>query len=353
MKDTARVCTWARLAESLPPVELDPGTRPALMSHVRAHRERGIVRKLDLGGRMAAFDEENGSTVTRLLDCMDGARDLRQLATACELSLDETLASVQQLYELAVVHNVGDAAVPAMVFHAHICALELAIQARLGEAAQDFLPAPTARSVLGSLIETYHFVISNPSHVSPAIVSAPSERIRMMWSEYLSDEYWHGAFLRKGLRAAGLSDADIDRADPLPANLAVMNFLKLTSMLDPIAYAVCLTAGESLGDTSEIANGRYDRMAELVGEDVVGPFREHHLIDLENAHGALSAELFAELPPLTRHQQDAISRAVRQYHQFVMEESIQTARYYNDASAPVPFTAEASERLYATAPPAS
>jgi hypothetical protein len=348
MQETARVRTWEPLAESVPAAELDPGIRPAVMVHVRVHREGGIVRKLDLGGRVATLDEDSGQTVTVLFDHMDGARDLRQLAGTCELPLDEVITSVQQLYELAVVQNVGEALVPPMVFHAHICALELALQSRLGEAARHFLPAPTPRSVLGSLIEAYHFVLSNPSHVSPAIMNAPNERIRMMWSEYLSDEYWHGVWLRKGLRAAGLSDDEIVRADPLPSTLAVISFLKLTSIVDPIAYAVCLTAGESLGDTLAIASGRFDLMAELVGEPVVQPFREHQIIDLENDHNALSGELFAELPPLTRKQQASISRTVRQYHQFVVHQEIETARYYNDASVPVPFTAEAGDRLYST-----
>ena len=167
--------------------------------------------------------------------------------------------------------------------------------------------------------------------------------------EYLSDEYWHGVLLREGLRAAGLSDGDIARADPLPANLAVISFLRLTAMIDPLAYAVCLTAGESLGDTAATANQRYDHMAALVGEPIVAPFREHHLIDLTNAHSSLSGEIFAELPPLTRLQQANITRTVRQYHQFVIEQCIQIPRYYDQPSAPVPFTVEAGDRLYADA----
>lgn len=347
MQEGQRLQTWTRLADSVPRGELDPGTRPTVLGHVRPHREAGIVRKLDLGAQIAKLDEDSGQTVTVLLDRMDGARDLRQLARACELPLDETLEAVQQLYELAVVQNVGDALVPPMLFHAHICALELSLQARLGQAAARILPEPTARSVLGTLIETYHFVIGNAAHVSPVIATAPNERIRMMWSEYLSDEYWHGVSLREGLRVAGLSDDDIARADPLPANLAVMSFLRLTAMTDPLSYAVCLTAGESLGDTAAMASLRYDRMAALVGEPVVAPFREHHLIDLANDHNSLSGELFAELPPLTRLQQTNITRAVRQYHQFVIEESIQIPRYYDNPSAPVPFTVDAGDQLYA------
>ena len=194
------------------------------------------------------------------------------------------------------------------------------LQARLGEAVQQLVPESTPRTVIGGLIENYHFVIANAAHVSPAIVSAPTERVRMMWSDYLSDEYWHGVWLRQGLRAAGLSDDDIARADPLPSTLAVINFLTLTSMVDPLAYAICLTAGESLGETKGIASRRYDDMAALVGEEIVAPFREHHVVDLDNHHNAVSAELFVEVPPLNRRQQDAIYRAVLQYHQFVIEQ---------------------------------
>ena len=82
-----------------------------------------------------------------------------------------------------------------------------------------------------------------------------------------------------------------------------------------------------------------DDMAALVGEEIVAPFREHHVVDLDNHHNAVSAELFVEVPPLNRRQQDAIYRAVLQYHQFVIEQGIQVARYYADATSPLPFTA--------------
>ena len=78
------------------------------MRHVRVERQDGVIRKLDLGGRVATFDEENGALVGALLDHIDGVRSLRELAEVCGMELDDTVESVQRLYELAIVRNVGD-----------------------------------------------------------------------------------------------------------------------------------------------------------------------------------------------------------------------------------------------------
>jgi hypothetical protein len=39
-----------------------------------------------------------------------------------------------------------------------------------------------------------------------------SMHMKLALSEYLADEYWHGSWTRRGLIAAGLSEADLEQA---------------------------------------------------------------------------------------------------------------------------------------------
>ena len=41
----------------------------------------------------------------------------------------------------------------------------------------------------------------------------------MMFSEYLAEEYWHGIWIEQSLRAAGLTDDDLNRAIPLAGRI--------------------------------------------------------------------------------------------------------------------------------------
>src|SRR5436190_16882064 len=93
----------------------------------------------------------------------------------------------------------------------------------------------------------YHIVVRASLHIAPTINIAPNERLRMMLCEYLADEYWHGLWLKKGLNAAGLTDEEIERSDPLPCTLAAIDHLRVAASNDLLAYAACISTAEGEG----------------------------------------------------------------------------------------------------------
>lgn len=100
------------------------------------------------------------------------------------------------------------------------------------------------------MVESWHYTQAAASIVSPAIANAPTERIGLMYSEFLRDEYWHGTWLINGLTAAGFTREDIANAEPLPATYAVIQHLRLLARTSPAAFASCEALGDQSGDAA-------------------------------------------------------------------------------------------------------
>lgn len=333
--------TWTPVADSVAIEPLDPRTRLRLAGHVRLTRDGGVVRKIDLGGRIASLDADDGGRVTALLGQLDGARTLAEAASALGWDLDETVDAAQDLYHLAVLENAGGTAIQASCFFKHVSALGRGVQARIGEGTShtaQFLAdlmggRPTRRLLLGYFVEIYHIVIRAALHISPTINLAPTERLRMMLSQYLGEEYWHGLWLRQGLKAAGLSDEQIEQSDPLPATLAAIDRLVFTANTDILAYSACISTGEAIGDAEmERYRHKFEMLARtgVLPEEAIGPFRDHELADCAAGHFSYCAEFFAEAPPIMRHHQDTIRRAMLSYLRCLEEQHRQIERFYGE-----------------------
>jgi hypothetical protein len=339
--------TWASLSGTVAIQPLDPQTQLALASHVRVERAAGVVRKLDLGGRVAGLDPESGQMVGSLLDQLDGRTTLADAARALDWDVADVVDAAQDLYHLAALENVGDTTIPAVPFFKHVSALGRSVQARIAEDAESLFAnmmtgKPTRRLLLGYLVEFYHIVIRASQHISPSINHAPNLRLRMLLSEYLGDEYWHGLWLRKGLRQAGLTDQQIDASDPLPATLGAIDRLRAESSSDLLAYAACISTGEGAGESEiERLQNRYGALAKhgLFPEGVIEPFRDHEIADCSLGHFSFCAEMYAEAPPIGRQHQDTIRRAMLAYLRCLEEQHHQIARFYGtDEDGPPVFT---------------
>jgi hypothetical protein len=186
-------------------------------------------------------------------------------------------------------------------------------------------------------------------HFSPAIATAPTHRSRMILSEMIGEEYWHGELLRTGLHKLDFSDEDIARADPLPGTLGIVNCLRGAAMTGLPEYAACVLATEAGSE----ALGGHERQArqmvefyEFLGRDDVippealKPFADHDLFDIEHGHQSYAAEIICEHELLTRQQQDAMRRTMLMYLQTVGERERQVVRFYGAPDGPPFFTAD-------------
>ncbi|HWU87180.1 MAG TPA: rhodanese-like domain-containing protein [Kofleriaceae bacterium] len=333
--------TWAPLSPSVAVAPLDPRVRLELATHVRLIHEDGAVRKIELGGRIASLDAEDGQRVAALLGRLDGARTLDEVSRDLGWALDDTIEAAQDLYHLAVLENAGDSPIQALSFFQHVSALGRGVQARIGEDTYhtgQFLADLMGgrlhrRLVLGYFVELFHVVIRAALHISPTINLAPNQRLRMMLSEYLGDEYWHGLWLRQGLRAAGLTDAQLDGSDPLPGTLAAVDRLVFTAHTDILAYSACISTGEAAGEAEmERARRKYETLVRsgLLPEEAIAPFRDHELADCSAGHFSYCAEFYAEAAPITRPHQDSIRRAMLAYLRCLEEQHREIERFYGE-----------------------
>jgi pyrroloquinoline quinone (PQQ) biosynthesis protein C len=356
MQDSSTVLTKQVVERTWEPVSvgklvdpLDPRTRLRLAGHVRLTHVEGDIRTIDLGGRIASLDVENGQRVTSLVALLDGARTLDEVSRQLGWDLDETVDAAQDLYRLAVLENVGDTPIEALTFFQHVSALGRGVQARIGEDSQGtgqvlariMSGRSSRRLVLGYLVEQFHVVVRAALHISPTINLAPNERLRMMLSEYLGEEYWHGLWLRQGLVAAGLTEEQIDRSDPLPATLAAVDRLQVAASTDILAYSACISTGESAGESDlERAQQKYELVARagLLPEAAIKPFRDHDIADCVAGHFSYCAEFYAEAAPITRQRQDAIRRAMLSYLRCLEEQHLQIERFYGDDAGPPMYT---------------
>jgi len=335
--------TWRALTDETPLGLLDPETQLLPCKHARFLRRDGRLDKLDLGGRTVTLDEASAERIDALLGQLDGAHTLAQIAAALDWPLDDTLETAQELYLFAAVVSVGDTPVPALTFGRHVDQYIKCVQVRMSESIPSLLEAleraPSRRLLLGALVEDFHFISSAASHISPAIARAPNDNLQMMFSEYLAGEYWHGQWLRQGLLAAGIADADLDRADPLPGTLAAINVLRWASGNDLLAYSACLAAGELEGGakSAERVERYYGALTKLnlVPEDAIRPFKLHALEDCGADHHSYASEAFAISPPLGRAQQEVVRRTVLMLQRSVGEQLLQIVRFYGGDGAPV------------------
>jgi hypothetical protein len=328
--------TWHSLTDETPLELLDPRSQLARSPHAQFIEEGRRLQRLDLGGRTVRLDEAASERIAAFLSQLDGTRTLAEVANLLGWAIDETQETAQELFLVAAICQVGDVPVPALTFSKHLDNYVKALQVRMRDKVPSLLDAveraPSRRLLLGGLVEIYHLVSSAASHISPAIARSPNHNLQMMFSEYLSGEYWHGLWLRQGLVAAGISESDLDRSDPLPATLGTINCLRWAASTDLMAYSACLAAGEQEGGAKSIERTEryFDALAKLnlVPEEAIRPFKLHTLEDCGADHHSYASEAFAISPPLTRAQQDHVRRSVLMMQHSVAEQQLQIVRYY-------------------------
>lgn len=349
--------TWEQLAATAPIGPLDPAFRPILVAGVSWVWEGGKLVAIDLVNRPAgdssgldpnllaadvtiALDDQRRESLSRIHSLLDGAHTISEIAAASDWNRDECSRFIQGLYEQAVVRDAAARPTPALSFYHHVVTLgrrEMLRQLEGSPMVHHMLQGTlNKRLVIGYLVEEYHLVASAASHISPVIATTPNQRLRMMFSDYLSGEYWHCLLLKKGLLAAGITEDELAAADPLAGTLAAINLQRNLARTDVLAYSVCLSINEG-GDVRAAAafSQLYDRIGTFVPPDALAPSREHAELDFQDEHDALGAEAFVEEVALSGARQDAIARAVMARVHTQVEQHREMAAYYSAAEGPL------------------
>jgi hypothetical protein len=332
---------WEPIANRTPIAPLHPETTMHWAPLIRHRRDDGVIRGIEMGHATLELDEENGERVTLLGDALAEGQPLHLVAEQLERPFEEVSGAACDLFRLGVLEATSTHDIGALAFHDHITATARTLRARLLER----LPPPhrsSQRFQMGNLIETYHFVQGASVNISPAIALAPSDRVRLILCEFLGHEYSHGATLRAGLLAAGMTDAQIDRGDPLPATQGLLNQLRWLATTNLLAYAACLTTCESNGPDDDAYDATYySSLCDRLDKKIYEPYIMHVTMDRESDHGSVGREIFAESGPLGRIAQDAIRRGVLALEQFSYIQQRQIDTFYGPEEGPVIFTVDA------------
>src|SRR5262249_32876513 len=151
-----------------------------------------------------------------------------------------------------------------------------------------------------------------------------------------ADEWKHGADLRKGLTAAGLTDRELDGSRPLPATRSVINYLRALGGTDLLSYGICAAINESPKPDTAIKKSWHDiAQTGLLPPAAIEPFKGHELEDEASDHSSISALLFSDHSIISSTQQERIRDHVSAF--IVVQRACYVAlkEYYREPQGPV------------------
>jgi pyrroloquinoline quinone (PQQ) biosynthesis protein C len=342
----------------IPTLPANPDMKPALTGVCTYAAIDGEVPCVESARRVTEIEDvEDRRILARLLPECIGQRTVRELGPIVAVAEGRLAEIVATLYELGVVRDAASLPIGGVAFNRHLSSLAsptyFTLAQRVGLHAR-LVASPPRRLLLGWLVESHLFIRAAAEYLSVAVSTAPSDRTRMLVSDYLSSEFWHGAWVREGLLAAGLTAATLDEASPLPGTLAVINALRTLAATDFHAFAAVLClhespaiegAGEAVADfwAAVSASG-------ALPDAALAPFREHHLIDCAEAHGSIAEQLFLEKSLVSGEEQRRITRAVLAHAHTLAAWFRQTLDFYAEPEGPAVFTVAAA---LGAPPPAS
>lgn len=205
----------------------------------------GILQSIDLGWCEYQFSGAAAGNFAQVLDLCDGDRTVTSIAESLQAPPAKLAALVTALYKRGIVRDTSEQEVPADEFQEHMVAFGRTERTKMAHEADLLGSRPHRRQLLGSLVETYHFVSSASYHLGAAVAHAPDADLRDVLSWLFVEEWRHGKDLLKGLLAAGLTEDEVRRSRPLPGTQSVINFLRALAATDLLSYAICATVNES------------------------------------------------------------------------------------------------------------
>jgi hypothetical protein len=254
----------------------------------------GVLRPVDMGWCVHEFAGATARRMATVLDRCDGQRTVSEIAAELSAPPEAVAKAVTALYTRGIVADTSARPAPAMAYQQHIVSVGRTLRTRMSEKADLLGGQLHRRRLLGSLVETYHFVSAASYHISPAVAQSADPDVRDALSNLFNEEWPHGRGLRRGLLAAGIDEETVRRSMPLPGTQSVINFLRVLAGSDLLSYAVCAAVNESPKTDTAIKKGWDELIAlDLLPAKALMPFRGHELEDEESDHGTIAECVFA------------------------------------------------------------
>lgn len=189
------------------------------------------------------------------------------------------------------------------------------------------------------------FFLNSETRFDAQVVSHPtSAAMRAMLQEFFHEEHRHDDIVVRAFRPLGIAKSDLLRSRPLPTTTALINALSWWSRTDPLFFmaTIGVLEGRLDGDGDDIGDGRVAYDTFLAACDEVGldpafvePLRAHAKVNAGHGHGAVSRELFAEVPGVDAATQERWLRKAHLFVELYAEFFNGVLDYYGDPQRPL------------------
>lgn len=293
--------------------------------------------EISLGETRCAFEFEpaDESAVSRLLaDLSIGGLSLDELAARSPQIAQQIPALLQDFDRLRLLVDTapshGGAIVSGTQLYREVRRLAGRVTQRVAKSAfQDALlqGRATRAQLVGYALENYWIVKMAPGLIGPALASARSPREGALLQDFLRSELGHDRFLGAALEAAGVTAAELEAHQPLPATFALCASLGVYARQHPLSFSAVLFLFERAQPAFIDA---FDDRCRALGlpETFHAPLRAHADLNSDYQHEDISQVLMGLEPVVDVETAVAIKRHVALMIETMIQQEEQILAFY-------------------------
>lgn len=193
----------------------------------------------------------------------------------------------------------------------------------------------TRQQLIGYALEYYWIVQSAPGLIGPALGTAKSAADSALLQEFLKSELGHDRFLATALQSVGLTQAELDLHQPLPATFALCASLGVYGRQHPLSFKACLFLFERAQPAFIDA---FDDRCRALGlpESFYGPLRTHADINEDYEHDDISRLLMEREPAVDPETCIVVKRHVSIMIETLVQQEDRILAYYGQERDQIP-----------------
>jgi hypothetical protein len=149
--------------------------------------------------------------------------------------------------------------------------------------------------------EYYHVVRAGPAIIAGSLAHAGDRATRRILEQFLASELGHDELIASALAAVGITEAEIDRAPPLPETFSVISALQVVADQEPLTFKALVFLMEQ---ASPEFNEAFVSACDYEGLPTAfwKPMIDHAGINDEDGHGSISQRLLSQVEAVTREE---------------------------------------------------
>jgi Iron-containing redox enzyme len=149
--------------------------------------------------------------------------------------------------------------------------------------------------------EYYHVVRAGPGVIAGSLAHAGDRATRGILEQFLASELGHDKLIASALASVGITEAEIDRALPLPETFSIISALQVAADQEPLTFKALVFLME---EASPEFHQAFVSACDYEGLPTAfwRPITDHAGINDEGAHGSISQRLLAQVEAVTREE---------------------------------------------------